>query len=59
MPDLGFIDTMAGSLFLERRAEVAAAPESFDELSAQALSREDTAALLTQISADYQRRCPE
>lgn len=58
-PDIGFIDTMAGSLFLERRPEVAAARDVFDELSAQAASREDPIELLTQISAAYQRRCPE
>jgi Domain of unknown function (DUF5753) len=57
--DIGFVDTMAGSLFIERRAEVAAARDAFDELSAQALSREDTLALLTEVSAGYQRRCPE
>jgi hypothetical protein len=50
---------MAGSLFIERQAEVAAARDAFDELSAQALSREDTRALLAEVSAGYQRRCPE
>ena len=57
--DIGFVDTMAGSLFIERQAEVAAARDAFDELSAQALSREDTRALLTEAAAVYQRRCPE
>ncbi|MGH3067704.1 MAG: helix-turn-helix domain-containing protein [Streptosporangiaceae bacterium] len=57
--DTGFVDTMAGSLFIERPAEVAAARDTFDELSAQALSREDTLALLTEVSAAYQRRCSE
>lgn len=57
--DIGFVDTMAGSLFIERQAEIAAARDAFDELSAQALSREDTLALLTETSADYQRRCRE
>jgi transcriptional regulator with XRE-family HTH domain len=57
--DISFADTMAGSLFIERHAEVAAARDAFDELSAQALSREDTLALLTEVSAGYQRRCPE
>jgi transcriptional regulator with XRE-family HTH domain len=58
-PDIGFVETVAGSLFLERHAEVAAARDSFDELSAQALSREDTAHLLTEISAAYRQRCPK
>lgn len=49
---------MAGGLFLERRAEVQGARDALDELSVQALSREETGALLAQISADYQRRCP-
>jgi transcriptional regulator with XRE-family HTH domain len=57
--DISFVDTMAGSLFIERPAEVAAARDAFDELSAQALSREDTLALLTEVSAAYQRRCSE
>jgi transcriptional regulator with XRE-family HTH domain len=57
--DIGFVDTMAGSLFIERRAEVAAARDAFDELSAQALSREDTLALLTEVCAGYQRLCSE
>jgi transcriptional regulator with XRE-family HTH domain len=57
--DTGVVDTMAGSLFIERPAEVAAARAVFDELSAQALSREDTLTLLTEAAASYQRRCPE
>lgn len=57
--DVSFTDTMAGSLFIERPAEVATAREAFDELSAQALSREDTIALLTETAAAYQRRCTE
>jgi hypothetical protein len=57
--DTGFVDTMAGSLFIERPAEVAAAREAFDELTAQALSREDTLALLTEVAAAGTRRCPE
>lgn len=57
--DIGFVDTMAGSLFIERQAEVAAARDAFEELSAQALSREDTIALLTEVAAGYQRRCKE
>lgn len=57
--DVSFVDTMAGSLFIERPAEVAAARAAFDELTAQALSREDTLALLTEVSAAYQRRCAE
>jgi transcriptional regulator with XRE-family HTH domain len=55
--DIGFVDTMAGSLFVERRAEITATRDAFDELSAQALSREDTLVLLTEISAAYLRRC--
>jgi transcriptional regulator with XRE-family HTH domain len=56
--DTGFVDTMAGSLFIERPAEIAAAREAFDELTAQALSREDTLVLLTEVADAYQRRCP-
>ena len=48
-----------GSLFIERPAEVAAARDAFDELSAHALSREDTLVMLTEVSAAYQRRCSE
>jgi hypothetical protein len=58
-PDVAFIETMAGSLFLERRAEVQAARDTFDELSAQALSPSDSAELLTTISAEHTRRCTE
>ena len=57
--EVSFVDTTAGSLFIERPAEVAAARAAFDELSAQALSREDTVALLTEVSAAYQQRCSE
>ncbi|MEO5876950.1 MAG: DUF5753 domain-containing protein, partial [Streptosporangiaceae bacterium] len=58
-PDVAFIETMAGSLFLERPAEVRSARETFDELSAQALSPADSAAVLTTISAEYARRCTQ
>jgi transcriptional regulator with XRE-family HTH domain len=58
-PDIGFVETVAGSLFLERRAEVDTARDAFDELSAQALSPEDTDRLLAQISASYRQRCTE
>lgn len=54
--DVAFIDTGIGSLFVERRAEVQAARDTFDELTAQALSPQDTLALLTQISTAYQQR---
>jgi transcriptional regulator with XRE-family HTH domain len=54
--DVAFIDTGIGSLFVERRAEVQAARDTFDELTAQALSPNDTLTLLTQISAAYQQR---
>lgn len=54
--DISFVDTMAGSLFIERRAEVAASRDAFDELSAQALSPDDTIMLLTEAADTYRRR---
>jgi transcriptional regulator with XRE-family HTH domain len=58
-PDIAFADTVAGSLFLERPGEVKATRDAFDELTAQALSREDSLDLLATISAEYMRRCSE
>jgi len=57
--DIAFIDTMVGSLFMERPAEITAAREAYDELSAQALSREDTVTLLNKTFAAYQQRCQD
>jgi transcriptional regulator with XRE-family HTH domain len=58
-PEIGFVETVAGSLFLERRAEVQAARRAFDDLSAHALSPQDSATLLTQVSATSQQRTQE
>ena len=56
--DIGFVDTMAGSLFIERQAEVAAARDAFGSCRHRPCP-EDTRALLTEAAAVYQRRCPE
>jgi transcriptional regulator with XRE-family HTH domain len=55
-PDIGYVETIAGSLFLERRAEVLAADRALNELCAIALSPEASRELLTQITADYGQR---
>ncbi|MEW1846601.1 helix-turn-helix transcriptional regulator [Nonomuraea angiospora] len=51
-PDIVYIDSMGGDLFLEEEAELIRHNMVFEHLRADALSPSDTAALLTSLSED-------
>jgi transcriptional regulator with XRE-family HTH domain len=54
--DLIYIDSMAGDLFLESDADVGRYRLTFDNLTAVALSPNDSAALVAEVARDMERR---
>jgi transcriptional regulator with XRE-family HTH domain len=54
-PEIIYVDSMAGDLFLDADADVRRYTLVFDTLRAQALSPDDTAALIRTVAIEHQR----